>query len=247
MLQDTDVFCHCGKHHLLIPLQLSREVILECRQDLLSIEGLVGLLAFLAVQSKRSTSSNRNDTHNGASSTMPHTFCEKAHCLCLITNLLCCSSCLRLLCGPLLPRLVDVGQRLQDLERVMLLLLDGNGLDAGSTAATGGRVKDGDATGGGGGAAAAQSASVPSVPVASFLAGGGGIGIGGIIQDALQPEPKSTLLPAGTRVALCGFQTKPELNGQHGVIKGVAKSGQYKVQLDQAGLFKVNAENLEKV
>ena len=92
-----------------------------------------------------------------------------------------------------------------------------------------------------------QSASVPSVPVASFLPGAGGIGIGGIIQDALQPEPKSTLLPAGTRVALCGFQTKPELNGQHGVIKGVAKSGQYKVQLDQAGLFKVNAENLEKV
>ena len=47
---------------------------------------------------------------------------------------------------------------------------------------------------------------------------------------------------------LTGFQTKPELNGQRGTVKGfVAKAGSYKVKLDQSGLCKIKPENLKRI
>jgi hypothetical protein len=49
-------------------------------------------------------------------------------------------------------------------------------------------------------------------------------------------------------VELTGFQTKPELNGQRGTVKGfVAKAGSYKVKLDQSGLCKIKPENLKRI
>ena len=61
-------------------------------------------------------------------------------------------------------------------------------------------------------------------------------------------RPSSSTIPIGTTVQLRGHKSKPELNGQRGVVTGFdASSGRCSVQLeDGRGPYKIKLENLRR-